>query len=310
MWLTALVVAGLASQEVGAQSITATVPIPQPSVLDAPWAGNPVAPTAGLANLAVWWQDWIVPGSGCPLLAPIAQPVDFGATGPADTPRIGSAGGGPWISWPGATPPSIQVHEPPLSIDELSAYYGPSATVITYTDGSEERLIGDGRSLVLLPGVPCAYEIDGAMSAMVEIGNFRAALRLIATAEPATADETGATPLIVETQPPVEPPAAADGYSPGSGSFVEPADAPFGAINSFEIGIWAITDGFTEICEMRIAVLDVATPEQRDLVSSVPNGFSTSMIDAFLILVAEGDDYRMTAEARQTFVDLLAQRCQ
>ena len=71
---------------------------------------------AVLGELPSFWYDF-AKGTGCPLLAPIAALEDFGATGPPVT-QVGTAGGGPFTTWPGDGTPTMFVVMPPLTIGD------------------------------------------------------------------------------------------------------------------------------------------------------------------------------------------------
>ena len=155
-----------------------TVPSPQDPV--APWAVPPVKAPADLGGLPRAWYSNFESGSGCPLLAPTARPADIGASGPPLDPEMGNASDGPFIQWPGEDAPSMVIVLPPLltSDPELATYYADGVQVVHYQDESEERLPGDGTSLVVLPGVKCAYQFTPSRVHLFT-SNFFSSLRII-----------------------------------------------------------------------------------------------------------------------------------
>jgi hypothetical protein len=126
----------------------------------APWDGPPIPAPASLGELPNWWGRYISSNYNCPLLAPSIDPAEFGATGPPGPPWTGTAGGGTLIEWPGDDTPSmfLIVHENYFDQSAMGPYYAPGVSVVNYPDGSEMRLIGDGRYLILLAGTDCTYE--------------------------------------------------------------------------------------------------------------------------------------------------------
>ena len=159
-----------------------TVPTPISSAVPiAPWAGSPVAAPTSLGDLAADWYNFFYADIKCPLLAPTATAEDIGATGPPDGPDVGTAGGGPFIRWPGDGAPTLFVVPAPLTIGdpELEPFYAESVEPLVYADGSEERTPGDGSSLILLPGVGCGY-VFTSPEAHAQTQNFFQSLRVIA----------------------------------------------------------------------------------------------------------------------------------
>ena len=61
---------------------------------------------------------------------------------------------------------------------ELEQFFGDGVQVVTYDDGSEERLSGDGRAMVRIPGIECAYRFSPP-AAMSQTKAFSESLRII-----------------------------------------------------------------------------------------------------------------------------------
>jgi hypothetical protein len=159
-------------------SVALTVPVPRLPV--AAWSGSSVPPTPDLGDLPSDWYEYYAKDTGCPLLAPTAAPGDFGANGPPNSPQVGTAGGGPFITWPGDGTPTMYVVPPPLTIGDanLDRFYAASVVPIIYADGSQERLTGDGSTLILLPGIGCGYIVTSP-DVHVYTQNFFNSLRII-----------------------------------------------------------------------------------------------------------------------------------
>ncbi|MEI8240776.1 MAG: hypothetical protein WCI22_15290 [Actinomycetota bacterium] len=97
---------------------------------------------------------------------------------------VGSAASGPFIDWPGDDAPSLYVVDELIKGDStIDPFYSATAAVVTYADGSQERLPGDGSILVLLPGVKCGYVFTTPI-VHVDWDNFFHSLRIVQTANP------------------------------------------------------------------------------------------------------------------------------
>lgn len=81
---------------------------------------------------------------------------------------------------------------PPLTVGDsmLEPFYSATTDIQPYSDGSEERIPGDGSYMILLPGVECAYIFTPAFVHLYS-DNFFYSLRTVA-APPITTDATTA----------------------------------------------------------------------------------------------------------------------
>lgn len=182
----------------------------------APWDGPPIPAPAGLGDLPIWWGRYIASNYDCPLLAPSIDPAEFGTTGPPGQPMTGTAGGGSLIEWPGLDTPSmfVIVHENYVD-PAMDAYYEPGVTVVNYPDGSEQRLIGDGRYLIQLAGTDCAYEFTSP-DTQIYSRKFATSLRKIQVPD-ITPLPAKPTPTPTPTSPPHCPTAGAEVLRRGDG---------------------------------------------------------------------------------------------
>jgi serine/threonine protein kinase len=158
--------------------------LPEPGLPEAPWAGGATpAPPELRSAVAEWADAFNVEGfDECSLLAPAATAQDFQASGSPTFSPGGSAGFAPRIEWHDSAGTPIAWIEgvlPPIDATQVADYYTDDAQVVRYSDGSEERLTGNGSSFIRIPGVACGYIVsyDGPH---VQGQNFWRSLHLMA----------------------------------------------------------------------------------------------------------------------------------